>query len=301
MNNAQGIKEIYDISIRVNTPIKIGDRQYDINETVLYFDRGELAQIQENKNIRQATGGFHDNLLIEWQTDKNAQFQIIHGVLSKMSIAALSNSKIGTPKIKSVSFKETCSVQEIDGKYCIKLKYKPNVTLEKMGLQGNPENKPFPIGHRVSWIPLKPMPPSKDKFIFCYDADTGQKIQKFEIYENIICFKKPHKNILVEYTFNYEDKIIEIDVGNPLFKGFLSISAKTTVKDYITGEPKTAIIEFPKVKLHSSLSLSLGTAAMDTSSGVFNFTSYPEEGRDEKSWSVFNLYFLDTELTEEYL
>ena len=32
-----GIKELYDVNIRLNNPVKIGDREYQINERILNF------------------------------------------------------------------------------------------------------------------------------------------------------------------------------------------------------------------------------------------------------------------------
>jgi hypothetical protein len=38
-----GMKEMYDVNIRLNSPIEIGNRKYDVNETILSFDKAEIA------------------------------------------------------------------------------------------------------------------------------------------------------------------------------------------------------------------------------------------------------------------
>jgi hypothetical protein len=38
-----GMKEMFDVNIRLNSPIEIGKRKYDINETVLSFDKAEIG------------------------------------------------------------------------------------------------------------------------------------------------------------------------------------------------------------------------------------------------------------------
>jgi hypothetical protein len=43
LENFAGIKELYDISIRLNRPLEIGNRKYDINETILNFKTAEIA------------------------------------------------------------------------------------------------------------------------------------------------------------------------------------------------------------------------------------------------------------------
>jgi len=45
MDNLVGMKELYDINIRISQPIELGGRKYDINETILSFERADIAQV----------------------------------------------------------------------------------------------------------------------------------------------------------------------------------------------------------------------------------------------------------------
>ena len=178
MDNLVGMKELYDINIRLNQPLQIGSRKYDINETILSFERADIAQINESKHHKTAKGGFNNNLLIDWEIDTQATFAITHGILSPTTWAVLSNSKLNESKKKSVPYKESVDVIEDDNCWYCLLKYIPNHIDGQWGLQGNPENEPLPMGRRP-WLPLKPLPPSKDRFIFCYDMETGNRIMNF--------------------------------------------------------------------------------------------------------------------------
>ena len=297
-NNLVGMKELYDINIRLNQPLEIGKRKYDINETILSFERAEIAQIQEQKNHKTARGGFQNNMLIDWETDTQATFALTQGVLSPSTWAILSNSKLNEGRFKSVSYKEQVNVVEDDDYWFCLLKYIPNHVDGDWGIQGNPDNEPMPMG-RKPWLPLKPLPPSKDHFIFCYDMETGCRIMNFEVCGNMIKFKCDHRKVMVDYTFDYEDKIIELDVGNRLFNGELNLTAKMTVKDYFTGEPRTAILEIPRLKIHSNLAMRLGTNYENPVVSDFYFIGYPEEGRQDNK--IFRLTFLNQELTGDYI
>jgi hypothetical protein len=166
-----------------------------------------------------------------------------------------------------------------DGNYCyVDLKYRPNNCDCKIGAQPNPYNEPLPMGRRPELM-LKPLLPSKTKWIFCYDADTGLRIRDFEIYQNRIFFQEQYRNVLVDYTFTYEDKIKVIEVGNRLFNGFLRLNGKMSVKDEKSGEVTTAILEMPKIKLSSSLSVKLGKSYDMSTVSDFYFTGYPDENR----------------------
>lgn len=300
MDNFSGIKELYDVSIRLNSPLEFNGRRFNINETLLLFKTAEIADITERKSSVQARGGYHNNALINWETDKEMNFAISHGVLSPVSWALLSNSKIEMPKTKSVSYNEIVYTIEDNGYCYVDLKYKPNHCNCIMGAQGNPCNEPLPMGRRPELM-LKPLPPSREKFIFVYDQETGQRIDDFEIYENRLFFKRPYRKVYVDYTFEYEDKIKVIKVGDRLFNGFLSLAGKMSVKDEMSGEVTTAILEIPKIKLSSNLSLRLGKNYDSSTVSDFFFTGYPDENVRREKQSVCRITFLDKELTGDYI
>jgi hypothetical protein len=69
-----------------------------------------------------------------------------------------------------------------------------------------------------------------------------------------------------------------------------------SVKDENSGEVTTAILELPKIKLSSNLSMRLGKDYESSTVSDFYFTGYPmDEG------TVAKVTFLDTELTEDYV
>ena len=208
-------------------------------------------------------------------------FAITHGVLSPTSWALLSNSKIKEPIKKSVQYYETLHTIEDRDYIYVDLKYKPNACNEVIGAQPNPCNEPLPMGRREELL-LKPLPPSKTKWIFCYDVDTGERIREFEIYQN-------------------NDRIKVIEVGDRLFNGFLRLDGKMSAKDERTGEVSTVILEMPKIKLSSSLSMRLGRDYENSTVSDFYFTGYPDENCRREEQKIARITFLDKELSGEYL
>ena len=300
MDRFSGMKELYDVSLRLNAPLEIGNKKYDINESILNFKTAEIAQIDEAKKNVQARGGYHNNPLVNWEIDKEMSFAISNGVLSPTSWSLLSNSKLKEPVIKSVQYNEELHVIE-EGEYCyVDLKYYPNSCNQLMGIQPNPELEPMPMGRRPELM-LKPLPPSKTKWIFVYDIETGKRIRDFEIYRNRIYFKENIRRVEIDYTFNYEDKIRTIEVGNRLLNGFLRLTGKMSVKDEKSGEVTTAILEMPKIKLSSSLSMRLGKNYEQSSVSDFFFVGYPDESRRREEQSLAYVTFLDKELTGDYI
>jgi hypothetical protein len=43
MDRFSGMKELYDVSLRLNAPLEIGNKKYDINESILNFKTAEIA------------------------------------------------------------------------------------------------------------------------------------------------------------------------------------------------------------------------------------------------------------------
>lgn len=300
MEEYVGIKEMYDINLRLLKPLEIGGKKYDINESILSFSRAEIAQFQESKRTVQARGGYHNSALVNWEIDREVSFAITHGVLSPVSWVLLSNSQIKEPKCKSVQYNEKVHLIENGSYSYADLKYCPNACDEKLGAQPNPYNEPMPMGRRSEFL-LKPLAPSKKKWIFIYDAYSGKRIRNFQIYQNRIFLQDPAKEIVVDYTFFYQDKIKTIEIGNRLVNGFLKLDGKMSVKDDRSGEVTTGILELPKIKLSSSLSIKVGSKYDNSTVSDFYFTGYPDQEQEKENQAVAYFTFLNSELTGDYV
>ena len=300
MDNFVGMKELYDVSLRLNSPLEIGGIKYDINEPILSFETAEIAQINETKRDISARGGYHNPALVNWEVDKEMNFAISHGVLSPKSWALLSNSKLKEPVYKSISISEALQVTEQGDYSYVDLRHCPNSCDCEIGAQPNPCFEPLPMGRRPELM-LKPLPPSKTKWIFIYDMETGRRIREFEIYQNRIFFREDVRKVAIDYTFDCEDKIRVIEVGNRLLNGFLRLTGKMSVKDEKSGEVTTVILEMPKIKLSSSLSLRLGKNYDQSTVSDFFFTGYPDETRRREEQTIAYVTFLDKELTGDYI
>lgn len=226
-------------------------------------------------------------------------FGLSHGVLSPISWALLSNSLLKTPHFKSVSFNELLLAIE-DESYCfVDLKYCPN-NCDPLGAQPNPYFEPIPMGRRPE-LKLKPLPPTRKRWIFCYDMETGKKIKDFEIFKNRIFFSMPVRKVLIDYTFDYIDDVKTIEIGNRLFNGFLRLDGKMSVKDQNSGEVSTAILELPKIKLSSNLSMRLGKSYEFSIVSDFLFVAYPDDTKNRNEQAIAYITFLDKELTGDYI
>jgi len=85
-------------------------------------------------------------------------------------------------------------------------------------------------------------------------------------------------------------------VGRPLTNGYLSLTGKTRVKDEVTGQVKTGIINIPKLKLMSDLSMRLGDNATPIV-GQLDAIAIPVGNRGNKK--VMEILFLEDDIDSD--
>ena len=253
------IKEIENVVIRPNYPLKINGKTYDINEPILSLDSIQVSLIEENTSRRQSTGSIGETL-VYWDDVNEVRFNCIKGVISKIGMALLANS----PLLKSqesiaIPYQETLyrSVNQLTLKYT-------------------------PVGD-----------------IFLYDIDSNNRITDYTINQNIITLGSGvlGVNFIIYYDFLYSGNTNSFLIGQRLLTGFLKIDGKIRVKDDEDSQIKTGIIEFPKIRLMSDLSLSLGSNAPARLYG-FEFAALPSEVKGKKC--VYKITLLDRDIDSDF-
>jgi hypothetical protein len=222
MEDNFGIKELYDVALRATYPITIGEREFLENEAILRFEKIQIAPINEQKVRSYARGGKENMRLIDWETTNSVDFSFSEGVISKIGLALLSNSVLE----KHSEPITTPMVQNLESNQdgIVKLRYEP----------------------------------IKNGTLFIYDKNTSKKITNYEINGNTIDIKRPYCDVIVDYTFYYNEPQEIYSIGSRLFDGYLKLDAKIRLRDDEDGHIKTVLLEIPKVKLMSSLNLRLG-------------------------------------------
>lgn len=242
MENLMGMKELYDVVLKATYPIEIGGKKIEEGEVVLAFDNIQVAGLGEEKRRTSAHGGFDDRDLVFWETLKDMPISFTQGVFSKTHLALLSNSKL--------------------------LNLEPNnsqiLITERENLESNEEGK----------ITLKREPVGKT---FVYDKETGEKLEHTLLGSEIL-IEKPYTDVQIHYQFIYTNGGSVVNIGDKLFKGYLSLQAKTRLKEDENGHTVTGIIEIPKLKLMSDLSIKLGRNATPTTT-TFQALAIPVGGR----------------------
>ena len=259
MNNF-GLKELYDVSLKTTYPIELDGCTVESGETIAVFDKIQLVTLGEKSATFSANGGYDNRPLIWWEETKEISIRLSQGVFSKQQLALMSNAAL---------------IQKAEGNP-VKINVREILEGDE---QGRTSTK-----YRME-------PP-----IFVYDKQTGQKLTDLTMGEKIIVTPKPYQEIVVDYWYNYTSPATVMIVGRPLTNGYLSLSGKTRVKDEITGQVKTGIINIPKLKLMSDLSMRLGENATPIV-GTMDAVAVPVGNRGNKK--VMEILFLEEDIDSD--
>lgn len=259
MEDYFGIKEVYDVTLRCPFPMVLNGRSYKENEPIIKFNKIQLAPLTESKSRAYASGGYGNAQLVNWEKTNEVSFMVSEGVISKTGFAVLSNSQLlqkEEGEIVKIPFSEELETNE-NGE--VELKYIPN------------------------WVNI-------------YNLDTLERIDNYELDEKILKLKTPYLQILIDYQFDYKDKAKILTVGKRLINGYLKLDGKMRLKDDSDGHIKTGIIEIPRIKLMSDLSMRLGSEAVPY---VYNFHIVGLPVGDRGNQYVCKIIMLDNEIDSD--
>lgn len=117
-----GIKELYSVAIKATFNMKIGEKEYEPDETILYFDNLQFGALNENRSTITANGGYNNKELIYWDNTRSVNFNCERGVISPIGLALISNSLLQEEQTLSVPCYE--KVEPVNGQ--VMLSHKPN-------------------------------------------------------------------------------------------------------------------------------------------------------------------------------
>lgn len=255
--NDFSFKELYDVVLKTTYNIEVGEKKFDIGETVAVFDKIQIANFQENKIVSSANCGSDDRALIWWEETKEVRFGLVQGIFSKTQMSLMLNTNLIHKDGRSI------------------------VTLNRRIVLETDERGRLAVEHPI----LEPC--------FLYKKATGERIRDFVINNNAIYTNEIFQEILLDYYYEYDNGYEILSVGNPLTNGYLSLEGKMRVKDDITGQITTGIIRIPKLKLLSNLSMRLGQDAVPMV-GRLDAIAVPTGERGQKK--VMEIIFLNDDI-----
>lgn len=254
-----GLSELYEVVIKATYPIEVNGKTFEPGETLAAFDRIQIANFQEIKKSVSAHGGWDDRGFVFWDSTKEVRVEFAQGIFSKTQLALLTAARL---------------VEESQSQLPI---------VKRESLESN-ENGVITLSQ-----------PCVDP-IYVYNAGTYDKLSFTKLTSKTLQISTPFTEVVVDYRYIYTNSTHTLIVGQPLTTGFLVLEGKTRVKDDITGQTHTGILQIPRLKLLSDLSMRLGKNATPVV-GHLSATALPKGER--RDTSVMNLVLLDDDIDSD--
>ena len=243
-NLQYSFKELYDVRIKSTYNMEINGRIYEPNEIIAIFNNIQLANLSEIQRVVSARGGFDNRPHVTWVTTKEINFTFSQGVFSNDQFSLLTNAKL----IRGVE--------------------NTPISLDKREIVEADENGKLSITEEPLGTPFFYNKKTMDKLLLTKDSEDSKTFIGAE----------PYTDIVVDYSYNYYDKVQKFQIGKQAFPGYVSLEGKTKIKDDTTGQIRTGIITIPKLKIVSNLSITLGERA-NPAVGTFYGVGYPTGAR----------------------
>ena len=121
-----GTKELYEVALKTTSKMEINGKIIEKGETIALFDKIQIANFNEIKNIVTANGGFDNRAWVTWESTKALDLYFTQGIFSKVQFALLSNSKLITQGENSITYVPFHEVVESDENGKVLFSYLPS-------------------------------------------------------------------------------------------------------------------------------------------------------------------------------
>ena len=243
-----GTKDLYKIVMRATSNMRVGNRELQAGEPILYLDGAQIfAQGQQN-GYRAARGGRHNLAHVIWETPGDVNFVIQRGVISPIGYALLTSLNVLDQPVNGSTFLTKTEILGVD-----------SVT-RKAYLGETPEEKLFVYGFKN-----RTMQQVIDNWEYKKEDNSILLPENFE-----------GDSILVDYSYLYGEPMKEYRLNKERLNGFLSMEARYYTRTE-SGVQVTNIIYVPKVKVISDLSLRIGENVGGPALSTFNIVAMAEK------------------------
>ena len=285
-----GIKELYEVVLKAYSPMQFGSRRLEAGEPVLYFEKVNMAVLNERQSAIMARGGWSNMPRVIWEDRSEVQFSLTEGVMSSIGMGILLSSTVSEKKQSS----ESLLIPKREG--------------------------PFELEDGCIYITHQPvLYPTKKVFIYEYERGVAQRkvfgqldpennrynpfLDQTEICIKVFDNKEGNeadatKHYIVDYYYEYKDEALIYTIQKERFNGLFTLEGKFYSKDENDGLNYTNLIYMPKVRVVSDINLRLGERA-DPTTSVFNIIGLPENVVGNKKGMILEITRLSEDIDAE--
>ena len=260
-----GIKELYEANFKATFDMKVGNKQFQPGESVLFFKNLKLVTINEPVSIVKSTGGRGNATHVVWENPKDVELSLQAGVLDRMGFNVLTQANV------------------TDGS--------GGLAVPKTVENFFDNNGEYDLG----------VLPLETKAVFLYIVENNKltllNTSDYTITDGRLSAgsENANKEFRISFYYTYDDGYTRLRVDKNRMNGVFKFEGKAYYKDENDGLMKTAIIQMPKLKLVSNLQLILGEQA-DPLVSTFMGIATPGQLNIGESDVVIDIQLLDSDI-----
>lgn len=255
-----GVREICDVVLKAKTTQTIGNKTFEQNEPVIYFDTAKTSSLEGAATTVYATGGSGNSRLIAWEGERTLTFTMEDALLSPLGFAILSGAGLidasATEIISvhatsyAVGTVDTAGTIEVDlsealGDDTLNTSYIYAMLVDSDGEASVSLGKGVATGNKVVF--------------------TG---------EEDILTEGDHQ-IFVDYYVNKIKDAQQIDIEPGKFTGNFYLEASTLFRRQKDGFDLPAEFVIPNIKIQSNFTFSMASTG-DPSTFTFVMDAFPD-------------------------
>ena len=255
-----GVREICNVIFRAKSQVKIGDRVFEKDEPVIYFDSAKTSTVEGSTTTVYAQGGRGNPRRVTWEGEKVLTFTFEDALISPIGMSILMGANLVTQQTYQHHVLFKVIAEESDAS---EVQLDLSDALAELG-EGKQLTAP------AEGSPIK---------IYCYHTDAlGTSFMESVKVElsggNILKKTVDSETELIDGEYYYVDGYVEM-TGSQLtieankFSDAFYIEAETLFRQETDNTDRPAQLVFPKGKISSNFTLSMANSG-DPS--TFTFT-----------------------------
>lgn len=255
MEREFSFKELYDVIIVTNEAMTINGNTFCKNEPIILFEKIQIADLNAHRSYAAARGGFDNRAQVTWESTKEMSFNFNQGIFSREQFSIANNYKMISDDAPLTIIQKEILESDENGEIILKEQFISDV--------------------------------------YVYNKTTGEKIPYSIIDNSTLKIEDSYTDVIVTYNYEYSNPYSHLLIGERNINGFVTLQAKTRVKDDVTGVDKTAVIIIPKLQILTNFNIRLGEKAVPVMAD-FNAIAYPTGARGKSK--IADFYFLDDDV-----
>ena len=257
-----GIREICDVVLKAKAKVKVGNKEFDPGQPVLYFDTLKTSTMEGAATTVYAQGGRGNSRLVAWEGERTVTFTMEDALISDMGLAVLTGAGL-------IEGKDNTTMLTVHSTAKFAINSTNKYTIDELVVQ-TIGSQTIPVWVMEMDGKDNILKTTKDSITVTTDTTGGKHNTQFT-YEA----KEPGvQKVMFDFYIQKGTGARQIEITPDKFGGNYYLEASTLFRDQ-DGTDMPAEFIIPNCKVQSNFSFSLASTG-DPSTFTFTMDAFPD-------------------------